>query len=144
MTPTAPLRRSVALVALALLSTLTVACGDDSGSVATTTTVAPEDIKVPLEDVVAGLPAVAAGGVAAATAAAEGDFQAALDAYDDLHEAWTGVEGTLKDTDPDAYEAIETAQGLMRDGAENENADRVADGAADQSTAIDAFIAENS
>lgn len=144
MNPTATPRRAVAIASVALLGMLGAACGDDTddGSGATTT-LSPEDIKVPLADVVAGLPALESGGAAAATAAAAGDFQAAIDAYDALHERWEGIEGTLKDTDPDAYEAIETAQGLMRDGAENENAERVADGAADQAAAIQAFIAAN-
>lgn len=145
MSPTAPRRRIVAIAAIALLGMIGAACSDDAedGADDTPTTPSPEDIKVPLAEVVAGLPALKSGGEAAATAAATGDFPAALDAYDELHEAWEGIEGTLKDTDPDAYEAIETAQGLMRDGAENENAERVADGAADQAAAIEAFIAAN-
>lgn len=142
MSPTTP-RRAVAIASVALLGMLGAACGDDADDGAGATTLSPEDIKVPLADVVAGLPALESGGAAAATAAAAGDFQAAIDAYDALHELWEGIEGTLKDTDPDAYEAIETAQGLMRDGAENENAERVADGAADQAAAIQAFIAAN-
>ena len=144
MSPTATPRRAVAIASVALLGMLGAACGDDADDGAgATTTLSPEDIKVPLADVVAGLPALESGGADAATAAAAGDFQAAIDAYDALHELWEGIEGTLKDTDPDAYEAIETAQGLMRDGAENENAERVADGAADQAAAIQAFIAAN-
>ncbi len=146
MSPTTP-RRAVAIASVALLGMLGAACGDDAddgaGATTTSTTLSPEDVKVPLADVVAGLPALESGGADAATAAAAGDFQAAIDAYDALHELWEGIEGTLKDTDPDAYEAIETAQGLMRDGAENENAGRVADGAADQAAAIQAFIAAN-
>lgn len=142
--PSARRRAALALVALLTLGTLGAACGDDGGSASGgTTTVAPEDVKVPLEAVIAGLPGISAGGSAAAAAAAEGDFEGALAAYDALHEGWEGIEGTLKDTDPDAYEAIETAQGLMRDGAENENADRVASGAADQASTIDAFIADH-
>lgn len=143
MSPTATPRRAVAIASVALLGMLGAACGDDADDGAGATTLSPEDIKVPLADVVAGLPALESGGADAATAAAAGDFQAAIDAYDALHELWEGIEGTLKDTDPDAYEAIETAQGLMRDGAENENAERVADGAADQAAAIQAFIAAN-
>lgn len=145
--PFARRRAALALVALLTIGTIGAACGDDGGSASGGTTtvapVAPEDVKVPLEAVIAGLPALSAGGSAAAAAAAEGDFEGALAAYDALHEGWEGIEGTLKDTDPDAYEAIETAQGLMKDGAENENADRVANGAADQAAAIDAFIADH-
>jgi hypothetical protein len=126
------------------------ACGDDddtSSQDGTTTTAgegSPEDVKVPLEAVLAGLPGIKQAGNTAATVAAGGDFDTALGLYDDLHKAWQGLEGTLKDTDVDAYEAIETAQGLIKDGAENENAERVAQGAAAQAEAIDAFIAANS
>ena len=42
------------------------------------------------------------------------------------------IEGTIKDTDPDIYERIETAQGLIKDGAENDNAERIQQGADDQ------------
>jgi ABC-type glycerol-3-phosphate transport system substrate-binding protein len=151
--PSTPARRRTAGLALVLAVGVggLVACGDDdeptSSDDTTTTTVgegSPEDVKVPLEAVVAGLPGIKQAGDAAATAAGSGDFDAALDLYDDLHEAWEGVEGTLKDTDEDTYEAIETAQGLIKDGAENENAERVAEGAAAQAEAIDAFIAANS
>jgi hypothetical protein len=142
-TSTGHRRTALAFTALLSLGTIGAACGDDGGSSGGTTTVAPEDVKVPLEEVIAGLPAISAGGAAAAEAAAEGDFEGALAAYDALHEDWEGIEGTLKDTDPDAYETIETAQGLMRDGAENGIAERVADGAADQAAAIDGFIADH-
>lgn len=142
--PSTRRRAALALVALLTFGSIAAACGDDGWSASGgTTTVAPEDVKVPLEAVIAGLPALSAGGRAATAAAAEGDFEGALAAYDALHEGWEGIEGTLKDTDPDAYEAIETAQGLMRDGVENENADRVANGAADQAATIDAFIADH-
>ena len=39
---------------------------------------------------------------------------------------------------------IETAQSLIKDGGENENAERVATGVADQADAIASFIAGNS
>jgi hypothetical protein len=121
------------------------ACGGDDSSAdeSTSTTGSPEDVKAPMEEVLAGLPTISAAGTAAATAAEAGDFDAALSSYDELHEVWEEVEGTIKDTDEDTYEAIETAQGLIKDGAENENAERVSQGATDQAAAIDDFIAAN-
>ena len=147
MTTIPPSRCTASMVAVAVLAlgSLLAACSGDDGAPSgdVTTTVSPEDVRVPLSEVVAGLPAVAAGGESAAAAAARGDFEAALEAYDEMHRAWAEVEGTLKETDPDAYDAIETAQGLMRDGAENDNADRVAAGAAALSAAIEAFLADH-
>ena len=146
-TLTAPTRRRAALgLALALGVGSLAACGDDDDADAATTTEAgaPEDVKASMEEVLAGLPTISAAGTAAAAAADDGDFDAALEAFDGLHEVWEEVEGTIKDTDEDTYEAIETAQGLIKDGAENEDAARVNQGATDQAAAIDAFIAANS
>jgi hypothetical protein len=139
--------RSFAVVTAAAVFGLTglAACGSDSGGDdASDVTGSPEDIKAPMEEVLAKLPTISAAGAAAAAAATAGDFDTASAKYDELHEVWEEAEGTIKDTDPDAYEAIETAQGLINDGAENENADRVVQGASDQAAAIDSFIAANS
>lgn len=146
---TLSIRRATGLALAVTLGFGTLAaCSDDedSTSEASTTTVgegSPEDHKASMEDVLAGLPDIKAAGEAAAAAAADGDFDTALSEYDKLHEVWEEVEGTIKDTDRDAYEAIETAQGLIKDGAENENADRVSQGADDQGAAIDAFVEAN-
>lgn len=136
-------------LAVALGGGLLAACGDDEGTSSTdstTTTAAssPEDHKAPMDEVLTGLREISEEGTVARQAAEEGDFEAALVAYEELHEVWEEVEGTVKDTDLDAYEAIETAQGLIKDGAENDNAERVAQGAEAQASAIDAFIAANS
>ena len=143
-----PARRAAGLaLTLALgLGTL-AACGSDDETPAgsdTTESATPEDHKAPMEEVLAGLPKIKAAGDEAAAAAASGDFEAALASYDERHEIWEEVEGTIKDTDTDAYEAIATAQGLIKDGAENEDADRVAQGAEAQGEADDAFVAANS
>lgn len=147
---TSPSRRRAAGLALVLALGVTglAACGDDddaSSESSTTTTGegSPEDVKAPMAEVLAGLPGISEAGQTAASAAEAGDFDAALAAYEALHEIWEEVEGTIKDTDLDTYEAIETAQGLIKDGAESENAERVAQGAADQTEAIEAFIAAN-
>jgi hypothetical protein len=140
--PTA--RRALALSAVALIGLGSLAaCGDDSDDKADDTAeeMAPEDIKVSMAEVLAGLPQVVEHGDAAASAAATGDYTKALSEYEELHEIWEGIEGTVKDTDRDAYEAMETAQGLIKDGAQNDNAERIQQGADDQREAVDAFVA---
>lgn len=145
---TAPAPRRAAGLALVLAVGVgsLAACGDDGDTAAGTTTTgagSPEDVKAPMEEVLVGLPTIREAGTAAAAAAESGDFEAARASYGALHEVWEEVEGTVKDTDLDAYEAIETAQGLIKDGAESENAERVTRGATDQAAAVDAFLAAN-
>jgi hypothetical protein len=139
-------RRALALLAIAAIGVGTLAaCGDDdkdSGS--TPTTVSPESVKAPISEVLAGLPKIVEHANAAASAGATGDYTTASKEFDELHEIWETVEGTIKDTDQNIYERIETAQGLIKDGAENDNAERIQQGADDQSAAIDDFIAANS
>jgi len=67
-----------------------------------------------------------------------------LSSYEELHEVWEEVEGTVKSTDRDLYESIETAQSLIKDGGESEDADRVSTGVADQEAAIGSFVEANS
>jgi outer membrane murein-binding lipoprotein Lpp len=147
MTTSTPRRTPRLLVAaVVLVSGLLAACGsdDDDATGATDTTTASGYVEIPIEEVLAGLPAIVAAGEAADEAAQAGDFDAVLAEYEELHEVWEEVEGTIKATDRDHYEAIETAQSLIKDGGENEDADRVATGVADQAAAIDSFIAGNS
>lgn len=97
-----------------------------------------------MSEVLAGLPVMVEHGRSAASAAATGDYTMALSEYDELHEIWEEIEGTIKATDRDIYERIETAQGLIKDGAEHDNAERIQQGADDQATAADEFAAANS
>ena len=135
--------RFVAVLAcLGVAAVSFVACSDDSsGDSASGET--PEDIQAPMSEVLAKLPTMVAGGDAAKAAAAADDFDKASQEFDELHEVWEEVEGTVKSTDSDIYERIETAQGLIKDGAETKKADRVATGAADQAAAVQDFIAAN-
>lgn len=142
--------RRVPLFALAGLlgaGSLLAACGDDDSPAAgdsTSTSRSPEDVQVPMSQVLEEIPAMLAAADEAAAAAAEGDFDAVLSSYDELHEIWEEIEGTIKTTDRDRYEAIEGAQSLIKDGGENEDAERVATGVADHEAAVDAFVADNS
>jgi hypothetical protein len=138
-------RRPSGLVFAGLLGlgSLVAACGDD-GADTTQATGSPEDVKVPMAEVLAGLPVMLEAAAAADAAAVDGDFDAVLTHVEELHEVWEEVEGTVKATDRDIYEAIETAQSLIKDGGENEDVDRVATGVADQAHAVGSFIEGNS
>lgn len=142
--PTA--RRALTLVAVAAIGVGSLsACGDDDkDSASTTTQPSPEEVKAPMADVLAGLPTMVAHGNDAASAGATGDYTTALAEYEELHEIWEGIEGTIKDSDVDIYERIETAQGLIKDGAENDNSERIQQGADDQAAAADEFASANS
>lgn len=139
------LRRALAMSSIGLLALGGLAaCGDDSKSDDTSDSIAPEDVKVPMDQVLNGLPEIVQHGNAAAAAANSGDFTTAGTEYDELHEGWEAIEGTIKDTDIDTYEAMETAQGLIKDGADHKNAERVQQGADDQADAAGAFAAAHS
>lgn len=144
-----PRRRASGLVLAGLLGlgSLLAACGDDGADTSADTTQgtgSPEDVKVPMAEVLAGLPVMLEAADAADAAAVDGDFDAVLAHFEELHEVWEEVEGTVKATDRDIYEAIETAQSLIKDGGENEDVDRVATGVADQADAVGSFIEGNS
>ena len=144
-----PRRRATGLVLAGLLglSSLLAACGDDdepSSSSDSTAGTSPEDVKVPMAEVLAGMPDLLTEATAAGAAAVEGDFDAVLERYEALHDVWVAIEGTVKDTDLDLYEAIETAQSLIKDGGESEDAERVATGVSDQADAVGSFIEGNS
>jgi hypothetical protein len=135
--------RRFAVLALVLAgAAFLAACSDDSSG-ETSSGRTPEEVKAPMSEVLSKLPTMVDKGSDAKAAAADGDFDEATSEFDELHEVWEEVEGTVKDTDADTYEQIETAQGLIRDGAENEDADRVATGADDQAAAVQQFIDAN-
>lgn len=139
--------RGIALVAALGIGSLLTACGSDATDGTSDTTEGtgtPEDVKLPIDEVLAKLPDILTRGDAAAAAADEGDFDVVLAEFDELHEVWEDVEGAILDADADVYEAIETAQGLIKDGGETENAERVALGVADQADAIGIFVEGNS
>jgi Ribonuclease G/E len=135
--------RFLAVVLCLLTGAMFVAACSDDSSGETTSEQTPEDVKAPISEVLTKLPTMVEGGDKAKTAAADGDFEAAAEEFDELHEVWEEVEGTVKDRDADLYEQIETAQGLIKDGAESKNAERVATGADDQAAAVQQFIDAN-
>jgi hypothetical protein len=145
MTRRPSVRRAFAMSAIGLLALGSLAaCGDDSTADDTSDSIAPEDVKVPLDQVLDDLPEIVEHGNKAAAAANSGDFATAATEYHELHEGWEAIEGTIKDLDADAYVDFETAQGLIKDGADHKNAERVQQGADDQSDAASAFLAAHS
>jgi hypothetical protein len=103
----------------------------------------PEDVIAPLAEVLSKLPALVELGNTVKTQAAAGDYGGASGTLESLENLWFEVEGAVGDSDRNAYEAIETAQGLLRDGVQTRKADRVAKGAADQATSIQQFLARS-
>lgn len=139
-------RRAAAVLAASLLAVAPLAaCGgdDDGDDAATSSTVSPESVRVPMSEVLAGLPKIVQHANAAAAAANTGDYTTALAESDALHVIWLSIEGTIKATDQDTYIRSEDAQGLIKDGAEHDNAERIQQGADDQSEAAAEFLAAN-
>ena len=101
---------SYGLAGLALVAFFGLAsCGSDAKSSATTAaasggTVAPEDIKVAPAVVTAGLTKLPATIASAIAAIGTPDAEAKVDA---IEAEWATFEGTVRDTDPDIYLAIE-------------------------------------
>jgi hypothetical protein len=135
-------RRAAALVTLAALGLGGLAaCGNDDSSSSTTTSQTPEDVKAPMADVLAALPDMVVLGNKAASEGQVGAYDDAAAETGRIEDVWKTVEGTVKATDIDIYERIETAQGLIKDGAQAHNAERIQQGAQDQSDAVDEFVA---
>ena len=120
MCPTATSPRfSHGVAGLALAGLIGLAsCGSDAQSSATsaaraaTATVAPEDIKVGPAVVTAGLTKLPATIASAIAAIGTPDGAAKLAA---IEEQWVTFEGTVRDTDPDIYLAIEDQLNPVQD-----------------------------
>lgn len=135
------LRRALAVGTLASLLVGPAACGGDDEGSDTSTTLAPEYVKVPMSEVLAGIPQLVAHADAASSAAATGDYTTAQAEFAQLLDVWFTIEGTIKETDPEMYRRFETAQSLINNGAETDNAERIQIGADDQEAVADEFVA---
>ena len=111
-------KSSYGLAGLALVALLGLAsCGSDIKSSATTAaasgaTVAPEDIKVTPAVVTAGLTKLPATIASAIASIGTPEAEAKVDA---IEEQWATFEGTVRDTDPDIYLAIEDQLNPVQD-----------------------------
>jgi hypothetical protein len=109
---------SHSLAGLALVGLVGLAsCGDDDKSSATASTaaggtIAPEDIKVDPAVVTAGLTKLPATIASAIAAIGTPDAEAKLDA---IEQQWATFEGTVRDSDPDTYLAIEDQLDPLQD-----------------------------
>ena len=130
-------RISQALAGLALVGFVGLAsCGDDDKSSSTAGTaaggsVAPEDIKVAPAVVTAGLTKMPATIASAIAAIGTPNAEAKVDA---IEEEWATFEGTIRDTDPDIYLAIEDQLDPVQD--------QIKAGDAEQATATAATLSE--
>lgn len=135
--------RGTAVAVLIALGSLLVACGSDDASSSDTTSRESSYEEIPMSEVLEGLPAMLAAADEAQAAADADDFDGVLASYDDLHEVWEEVEGTVKATDRDLYEQIESAQSLIKDGGESADTSRVTTGVQQQADAVATFVDEN-
>ena len=143
--------RAARLGALAVVLALGLAAcgGDDSDSGANgddtveevTTTTTPEEKDSSAAEVAAGLEHLVE--EAKETAAAAGTDKAkAVELWDETHEIWEEIEGTIKDNSEDYYIRFEDALALLEGGAEDGDAAK-ASGAADEVAAIaDDYLAD--
>ena len=69
-----------------------------------------------------------------------GRLEKAENAFESLQSVWFEVEGTVGDKSRSLYERIETAQGLISDGVQVKNVDRVVTGSSNQAAAIQEFM----
>jgi hypothetical protein len=97
-----------------------------------------------MSEVLAALPVMVEHGEQAASFAATGDYTAALAEHEELRALWEGIEGTVEETDRDVHERIEAAQRLIEEGAENDDDERIRQGADQQEIAAAEFIAAHS
>lgn len=140
-------RRVGALAAASLLAAgalgALAGCGDDDEGAGGSTATAPTSdyVEVPMSEVLAGIPELLEHAGAAASAGNGGDYTTAQAELEALLEVWFRIEGTIKATDPEMYRRFETAQSLIHNGAETDNAERIQIGADDQEAVADEFVA---
>jgi iron uptake system EfeUOB component EfeO/EfeM len=129
------------LVLLALVSFVAACGGDDDDSTGgDAETTAAEDVKAPAAEVTTGLKKVTAYADEIVAKVKAGDSDGASASWDEMHEAWEAVEGTVKDNDEDGYLAIEDAMAALKTAAADTDADKAATGASDLKAAVDEYL----
>ena len=137
-------RLTASLLALLALASLAAACGDDDDSSASTDHItevtAPEDVKAPADEVAAGLTEMDELAKRVVAAVEADDTDKATELYDETHETWEEVEGTIKDNDEDAYLAFEDALASLQTAARDGDLDKARAASSDISTAVSSYL----
>ena len=149
MTCPSPWRRVLALgLACAAVTVLVSACGDDSGSSSSATTIAgavgtdpPEEVIVPDSEVTAGLNQSMADMKSLAEGVANGT--ATDDEFEQMHESWESYEGTVKKNSPDAYLGLEDALAAMQQAITDKDAVAAQKASDDFTTHATAYLADH-
>ena len=149
MTALSPWRRLLAvLVAGAALSVFVSACGDDSGSgsgsadpTESSGGTSPEDVIAPDSAVTKGLNQSITDMHALADGVANGT---ATDAqFEEVHEGWESIEGTVKKNNPEAYLGLEDALAAMQKAISDKDAAAAKQAASDFEADATAYLAEH-
>ncbi len=140
--------RLVALATLALLAAAALAasaCSSSSseGSKKPPPSESPEDVKVPLAQVITEMPKMVGHGNDAAAAAASGDFAEAQRDAAAMSQVWHRIEGTVRDRNSDIYVSLEDAQDAIERGVNARKASQVASAAKEQARLVQSFLAAN-
>ncbi len=147
MTAPSPWRRPLAvLVAGAALSVFVSACGDDSGSSTADSTesssgTSPEDVIAPDSAVTAGLNQSITDMNALADGVANGTATATQ--FEEVHEGWESIEGTVKKNDAEGYLALEDALASMQKAITDKDAAAAKQAASDFESAANVYLAEH-
>ena len=147
MTAPSPWRRLLAvLVAGVALSVFVSACGDDSGSSADSAEsssggTSPEDVIVPDSAVTAGLNQSIADMKALAAGVADGT--ATDTQFEQVHEGWASIEGTVKQNNPEAYLGLEDTLAAMQKAISEKDAAAAKQAASDFEADATAYLAEH-
>jgi hypothetical protein len=136
------------LVAGAALSAVVSACGDDSGSgssgadpTESSGGTSPEDVIAPDSAVTAGLNQSITDLHALADGVANGT---ATDAqFEEVHEGWESIEGTVKQNNPEAYLGLEDALAAMQKAIGDKDAAAAKQAASDFEADATAYLAEH-
>jgi hypothetical protein len=113
----------------------------DSKASASTTTRAPEDILVSDAKVASGLASLE-GLVISASRDAMTNWNTAKKTAVEAHEQWEKIEGRIKKNDTDAYLQFEDALSDLNVGADDQDAEKVAKGAAGVVAAAKVYISK--
>jgi hypothetical protein len=139
--------RVMATVAVLALGLSLAACGDDDDDAATdgaaTEETAPEDVRASDAEVATGLQQIDGLVDEVASAVADGDDDAAVDANEQIEPAWFGVEGTIKANDEDVYITFEDNFATLGMAVDDGDAEAARTAADTVSETVSAYLADH-